>query len=516
MGNTLPKTNFNLLSADTSVENADQKMLFVGQMTSEGTATAGELIQDIANDNSWDSLFGKRSILANMIRKARRMCADCQYQVQIDAIPLDDVEGATKASATVTFTGTATSTGTVELVVGSSYDNTYSYGVSKDDTASEIATALKQLIDADTKCPFTATVASGVLTITFANAGTVGKATTIKAKNTALGVTTALTAFASGANDPVMTGVLDVVENIRYQGLCMPVEYGVVNGIALLDPRFNTNNKLLDGALFVSKTDTLANHKATINALNSKNAVYVCNKAVDKALYKGSSIIEFDFILAVYTATMRALRISTGSQLSNVLIGQYPEDLMGGVHNNSLPFFNTLCPYLNKIDPSVHWSSSANNNEVDELNDAGGCIYDNNSAENGVIMGDLLTTYKTDIAGNEDETWKFLNYRDTGSAIREFRFLSFKKDFAQSRLSDDSEGVVRGAFLRYFKKLADKEHRLLRAGAYKYYDANLKVSIDFQKGKVTVISKDPYVTQLREVNGFFKAVFDITTGEAVG
>ena len=40
MGETLPKLNFNILPADVEVGLASQRILFIGQMTAEGTATA--------------------------------------------------------------------------------------------------------------------------------------------------------------------------------------------------------------------------------------------------------------------------------------------------------------------------------------------------------------------------------------------------------------------------------------------------------------------------------------------
>jgi hypothetical protein len=186
---------------------------------------------------------------------------------------------------------------------------------------------------------------------------------------------------------------------------------------------------------------------------------------------------------------------------------------MGGTHNNSLPFFNSSCPYLNAIKPQYHWKSD----EIAEINNVGGSVWDNNSADNGLVMGEQLTTYKTDKAGNEDITWKYLNYRDTESAIREYRFVNFKKDFAQSRMNDDTEKVVRNAFLKYYRALSGDNFRLLRGGkdALNFYKDNLKISLDFAKGQVTVYCLDPIVTQLRECIGHFKVTFSLETGEAV-
>lgn len=514
MGNTLPRVNFNILPADVEVGVAEQKLLFIGQMTSSGTATAGTLIKDIPNDNSWDTLFGANSILANMIRRARKLCTDCGYQVQIDAIALEDDEDAVASSATITFTGTATATGSINVVVGSEYYHKYKLDASTGTTANQLATALKNKIDADSKAPFTASVSSATVTITFVNAGTVGNGTTIYSEGNIAGITTALTKFDNGATDPEVTATtLEVIDGLRYQGIVSPVEYGTQAIKTELDARFNTNNKVLDGVLFVNKTDTLANHKTALSALNSQNVHYQCDKLVDTADYKGSSIPEFSFIKAVYNATIRAIRNSEGSQLSTLVIGQYPDDIMGGTHLNSLPFFNTKCAYLNAINPPLHWKAD----EIKEINDEGGSVWDNNSADNALIMGEQLTTYKTDSAGNEDITWRFLNYRDTESAVREYRFVNFKKDFAQSRMNDDTEKVVRNAFLRYYKTLSGDNYRLLRGGkeSYDFYKNNLKISLDFATGTVTVYCLDPIVTQLRECIGYFKVTFNLETGEAV-
>lgn len=516
MGETLPRLNFNILPADVEVGVAEQRMLFIGQKTENGTAEASKLIQNIGNDNSWDTLFGKTSVLANMIRKARKLCTDCGYQVTIDAIALEDKNegGEEKASATVEFDGTATATGSIYVVVGSEYDHKYKLDGVKDTTATQLATILKNKIDADDKAPFTASIQDAKVTITAENKGTLYNNTAIYTEGVLSGITATITKFDGGAGDvEVDDELLAQIENLRYQAIVSPIEYGIQDIKTELDARFNTNNKVMDGVLFVNKTDTLANHRTALSALNSQNVHYQCDKLVDADNYKGSSIPEFSYIKATLNATMRALRISENAQLSTVVIGQYPDDLMGGAHNNSLPFFNSRCAYLNAIKPQYHWKSE----EITELNDNGGSVWNNNASDNGIVMGEQLTTYKTDSAGNEDITWKYLNYRDTESAVREYRFVNFKKDFAQSRMNDDTEKVVRNAFIKYYRALSSDNYRLLRGGkeALDFYKNNLKISLDFAKGQVTVYCLDPIVTQLRECIGYFKVTFSLETGEAV-
>lgn len=514
MGNTLPRLNFNLVKADTEVGVSAQRMLLIGQMTEEGTAKEKTLIKDIGNDNSWESLFGSSSVLAGMIRQARKLCSYCQYQVAIDAIGVKDAGEAVASVGSVKFTGEVSKTGELEIVVGSEYNHKYKLGCVKGESPTQLAQKLKQLVDADKYAPFKASLNEGECKFTFVNKGSIGNGTAIYYNGSVSGIKVELTAFSNGVTDPsVDEELLKLLSNKRYNEIVSPIEYGIDKIISLLDSRFNTNNKILDGALYVNKSDTLNNHKLKLKELNSQNVNYQCDKMVDADNYKGSSIPEFSYIKAVYNATLKALRVSEDSQLSSVLIGQYPEDLMGGVHNNSLPFFNTSCPYLHAIMPEYHWIAE----EITEINSVGGSVWDNNAEDNGLVMGEQLSTYKTDNAGNEDITWKFMNYRDTGSAIREYRFKNFKKDFAQYRMEDDAEKQVRNAFIRYYKTLSSNAYRLTRAGkeALKFYTENLKVSLDYANGLVTVYCLDPYVTQLRQVNGFFKVTFNLTTGEAV-
>lgn len=82
----LPEIDISLLPASHREQNADQKILFVGQMTAVGTATSGTLYENIGVDNEQDALFGKNSMLATMIRAARYHNKVSRF----DAIPLAD------------------------------------------------------------------------------------------------------------------------------------------------------------------------------------------------------------------------------------------------------------------------------------------------------------------------------------------------------------------------------------------------------------------------------------------
>ena len=62
-----PRTNVAIVPSSEAVQNTGQKILIVGQMLT-GTATAGDLVQNIANGGAEDALFGASSMLATLVR----------------------------------------------------------------------------------------------------------------------------------------------------------------------------------------------------------------------------------------------------------------------------------------------------------------------------------------------------------------------------------------------------------------------------------------------------------------
>ena len=62
----LPSITSSLLSAAVKAALNPQRVLFVGQMVTGGTAVAGQLYENIGNDNEWDALFGENSMLASL------------------------------------------------------------------------------------------------------------------------------------------------------------------------------------------------------------------------------------------------------------------------------------------------------------------------------------------------------------------------------------------------------------------------------------------------------------------
>ncbi len=407
--------------------NVPQKVLFVGQMLS-GTATSGDLVQNIGVSGEENALFGRTSFIAGMIRAARKL----NKVTQFDAIPLSDNGAGTAAAGIIAFSGTATLAGTLKISIGSKINHQYLVAVSIGDTATTVGANLVTAITADTTAPFSAANVTGTVTITCRHKGTLGNKIGIIVENAVAGITETVTAFTGGATDPVLTAIFDPIENIRYQTVVWPSTYSKSTVINFLDARFNVANSPLDGVAITHNTDSYANHITALNALNSKSLVYFCNKTIVDTLFKGSSLFELDDEVASQFAANRSLRLTTNADISGIVNGGTgQQDAFGGISLASLPYANTPFPNLPLTDQSVGFSSF----EMTNLNASGGSLIGNNPANNGVVCGRVLTTYKTDSAANVDTTFQFLNDVDTSSVSREYFYVNLRALYAMCRLT---------------------------------------------------------------------------------
>jgi phage tail sheath gpL-like len=260
-----PKVTVNIVPATTDISNAEQRVLFVGQKVAAGSAVAGALVENILNDNSEDTLFGQNSVLAGMIRAAKAL----NKTTRMDAIALDDNGSGVAAIGTIALTGPATEAGTLVVRVGSELKHEYSIAVAAADTATVIGGAIAAAITADLDAPFSAANVTGTVTITADNKGTLGNQIGIEVVNDIAGLSAVITAMASGATDPTLTTVFDVVGTKRYQTIVWPYASATTVLRSFLDARFNDDSRVLDGVGITANHDTLANHLAASWMLGS-------------------------------------------------------------------------------------------------------------------------------------------------------------------------------------------------------------------------------------------------------
>lgn len=509
-----PKVNTLIVPATGEVGNTGQRILMVGQMLT-GTATAGALVEGIANGGAEDALFGAQSMLAYMVRA----CKVRNQQIQIDAIPLADDGAAVKAAGALVWTGTATEAGEYTVIFGSEYNYNVTVAVASGDTATVVGGKVETAINAVANRPVEATNTTGSVATVAKNGGTYGNSIPLEIRGTVAGLTTSVTAMTGGATDPTLTTVFDVIVDRRYQAIVWPYASSTTQVRTLLDARFNADGKVLDGVAFTAINDTYANLVSLAGALNSQSLVIFGGKTITETDYKGGDIVEIPIIKAAVFAGYRGLRLdSSGVSVADLVItANGPLDAFGGPALASKPYFNTPFAQLFPTRPGRGFDDT----EIEGLLTSGVTVVGNNVAGNAVITGEVVTTYKTDVAGNPDVTFKFLNYVDTASQAREYFFNNYRARFAQSRLTEGATlkgrdmanaEVIRSYSKRLYQDLSGVDFVLLEAGedALNFFDAEMVIAIDKALGKVTIQMTVPIVTQLREIAATMKIAFSTT------
>jgi phage tail sheath gpL-like len=489
-----------------------QKVLLVAPKTAAGTAVSGALNETVSNaTNDIDALAGARSLGAQAMREFKKI----NQLSQLDVILLDDDGAGVAATGTVVFGGAATEDGTLTIEIGSTTNHTITYNITDLDTPTLAGDALVAAITADTRVPVTAANVTGTVTLTAANDGTEGNDISLKISGSVAGLTVTLTGMASGATNPTLTGVFDVVGDNRYQTVIWPHSWGTTDIAAFLDPRFNAGELIQDGVAIMTSTDTYANHISAITAENSQSLQIRALNSINDTDYKGSTILELGLNISAQASAIRALRLTQDAPISQYVIAS-GLDVFGGPHLASLPYHNT--PYSSL--PLIPTGKGFDGTELAGIEAAGGTNMGNNKAGNSIIDGTVLTTYKTDSAGNPDVSFTKQNYVDTSSNIREYFQNNSAARFAQSRLTEGdivanhnmvNEGAIRAFMKGLYRTLSGQGFVLVQAGgdAETFFNDNLSITLDLSLGKVTMTMKVPIVTQIDTIIATVQIAFSV-------
>jgi phage tail sheath gpL-like len=507
-----PEVTASLRAAGVTAGLTPERLLFVGQQNGVlGTAVSGALTSNIGNDGAEDTLYGADSPLAAAIRRARRR----NPATQIDAIGLDDDGAGVAATGAITF---LTAPPNTTISIGSKKFNTYSAGMGQG--VANRATVLAALINADLTSLVTAVANVGVVELTAKNAGTFGNTIGIKVEGTLSAIT--ITPMAGGATDPTLAGVLDVIGSNRYQGIVWQFDQDTAEVSDFLDARFNVTNNVLDGRAFVGMTNTYANHLSALGGLNSNSLCVMVDKLIAEDSHQGPGVLEVPFVKAAEFAAIRALRRTDEAVLGGLVISRSAQDSFGGPWQNSKPYFNT--PFPDCLVPDS--GDTFTDVEVEALLAAGGWVIDANRANTAVIAGEVVTTYKTDSAGNPDPTFGFLNYVDTSTAAREYIVNNTRSQYPQYRATSGAlisgvdsanEASIASFVAGLNSDLGDLGLVNTGVGSIegatvdfdKLFRENLVVSLNPVTGKFLVSAKLYIVVQLRGITYDLAVAFEV-------
>ncbi len=517
-----PRINIQLLPAAIVDAFADRRDLLVGVLPTAATATSAALVQNV---NSL-TLAQRRAQFGTgeLFGRVEKWLQSNAGNSPLDVIGIDETGGGTAATAVVTFTGTATAAGTVTLSVVDEFLFTVTVQVAVGATATVIAAAVDTALDNLVDAPFTSAALVGAVTMTADDKGTSGNYWGIKISMDVEGVTQALTGWTGGATDPTLTTIFDVITGIRYTGIGWP-EYWVANLSivkTLLEARFNAANDVADGTAFIGRSLTYANALTAVSTENSQVIVMGGNNKVTTLTHIGPAILQpADWTMA-YFMGVRARRLTPSAPIADFIVTTGGLlDAFGGPALSSLPYFNTPLARTSLASPAILYSSA----EQVDLESKGFTTFGVNIASSAMIMGPVTTNWVTDASGNENVSFHYLNYVDTGSACREVFWRALRTTFAQSRLTEGdlipgrsmaNAESIKAELLRIYRVLSGQA--LTQAGdeAEKYFSDNTVVTVSLATGTATITGPLPIVTQLRQLDYALQFSFSVgSTGTQV-
>ena len=507
-----PIVNANINSAKTFINSDSRSILIVAPMLA-GTATSGTVVENLLSEVDFNTAFGRQSRLAKVGRQVIKACSVSRTKPKISAIGLTDNAGGVAATGTIAVSGTATANGTLTFYVDS-IRGKYEIAITSGQTATQVGASLVSAITADLDAVVSAVNTTGSVALTALNKGTCGNSIGIKYEGSVAGLTVALTAFSGGATNPSLTSLFDTIADKRYTTIVYPADWTLSNLYTLTEARFNVNNNVLDGLGIVCATDTYANHNTAVDALNYKTLTYISNKLVNSATKKGGAIFEDPLVIAGYSAVIRDLRLTTNSNTSGLTTNGVST---GGAYFGAIPYHNTPFTLL----PTISTGEDFSNAEALELENSGSWLLRNNNTNTYVVSQEAVTTYKTNIIGAVDKTFKYINYFDTLSLVREIIFYNLKQDFSQVILTDGdlvsglpqvNRDSIKATMVGYYLILSDTGYGLLRKGTAQR-DAFAKaiddsIIVNLVDGTVTLESIANITTQLRNIIVNFTPTFE--------
>lgn len=394
------------------------KVLILGQMTSDGTATAGELKQ-ISGELVGNGFFGPKSILGRMCRKFKQ----ANPYTQVYAIALDSA-GGVKASANIRlsqalshYSVVSTSNELLHFAVnGDNVTITLENGWSVVDVNSAITDAINAL----PYCPVEASAisTSALVKLTAVNSGTLGNnidirfnARTGEEYPTCFADSVILSAFIGGSSDPDVDAAWSVIDNDQYHYIISA--YSDSTNLDMLDTELATRF----GPMEDKQGHALVAFKGTYGEASTQGKLENSPFISLLAFYNGQQTPEewaaaYGAVAAYYLNDDPARPLQTLT-VPNIIAPDV-EDRFSNTERNLLLY-----------DGVSTWTVDANGN---------------------VVLERVITTYRTDALGNVDTSYLNIETMATLSEIRyQYKVRMYSRFLSQRfKLADDSFPVQPG------------------------------------------------------------------------
>lgn len=218
----LTYVEFDNTRAVTSTPEDPRRAMVLGQRLATGTQAAHAPVRVLSADHAV-ALFGQGSMLAAMFAALKK--ADSYTETW--AIALDDDAAGQKATGTVTLSGTANVSGTLNLYVGGARVR---IAVVAGDALAALATRLAAAINANADLPMLAAAVGSVVTLTCKWAGETGNDIDLRlnyyAEDTPKGLTVALAQPSGGTANPELDDALAALGDQWWHAVISPYTDG--------------------------------------------------------------------------------------------------------------------------------------------------------------------------------------------------------------------------------------------------------------------------------------------------
>jgi phage tail sheath gpL-like len=209
---------FTYLRGGAGLQPLAQKIAIVGAMGAGGQGVAGTLY-DIFSAEQADRLFVAGSEAALMVRTAYQMHRLAGKGPRIVAIGCTPPAGGAAATYTATVTGPADESGNVVMRVAG---RRYKIGVSAEDTATDVAAAIVEMITRNAaELPVTAANVAGVVTFTYNHKGTNGNDVAIEVEDLPAGIAIVVADGVAGAGALDISAAYTELEGVEVDGIAI-------------------------------------------------------------------------------------------------------------------------------------------------------------------------------------------------------------------------------------------------------------------------------------------------------
>lgn len=282
---TIPALRVPILAVEFDSSRAFQgpailryKVLLIGQRTSGG-ARPELVIDKITSYSQATYLYGNGSQLARMFKAF----FDNNKISDVYGCALDDAGAGVPATGSFVIGGTATAPGSFYAYVGG---ERIAVAVTTGMTATAIGAALETAINADTGRQVTASNLAGTVTITAKNDGEAGNDIDLRinynnGEELPIGITCSVNAMASGANNPTIQNVIDILGDEWYNVICAPY-YDATNLTAIeteLTDRFGPI-RMIDGMYVTSRRGSVGGLSSFGSGRNSPHVICMHSEGI--------------------------------------------------------------------------------------------------------------------------------------------------------------------------------------------------------------------------------------------